>query len=252
MYRKKWKKLISRKRTEKKNLEIVVARESGVHSLEDGSNKSSSLESVGSARVLTLTDESNLMNHFSQLENKAMKEASVVDGHNEAMTRIRNSILLGGAVLSPLAMITLLIGVIYQIRNGLPFVTICLTFFSILMMYEGYEIFRYLAMQKLYAMPNDEMMGLVRRTVERNSKYTLNLKEALVKAEIDENEEDHTKLDDEHPLARLTMTKKATRKSILEEAEPEDEKHPLSGYKRIFSSCCFLIVVGILAAVQKP
>ncbi len=236
----------------KKALAIAVAHESGVHSVEDGSNKSSSLESVGSALVLTLTDESNLMNHFSQLENKAMKEASVVDGHNEAMTRIRNSILLGGAVLGPLAMISLLVGTIYQIRNGLPFATLCLTFFSILMMYVGYEIFRYLAMQKLYAMSNDEIMGLVRRAVERNSKYKMNLKEALDKAEIDESEEDHTKLEDDHPLARLTMTTKATKKSLLEEAEPEDEKHPLSGYKRIFSSCCFLIVVGILAAIQKP
>jgi hypothetical protein len=139
-----------------------------------------------------------------------------------------------------------------QIANGLAFVTLCLTFFSIVMMYVGYEYFRYCAVSKLYNMPNDELKGLVSRQVERNSKYTMNLKEALEKAKIDEKEEDHTEVEDTHILAKLTMSRKATKKSILKEAEPEDEKHPLSGYKRLFASNSVLIILGILAAVQKP
>jgi hypothetical protein len=93
---------------------------------------------------------------------------------------------------------------------------------------------------------------MVRRAVERNSKYTLNLKEALEKADIDENEQGDTMPNDEHPISRLTLTKKATKKSLLETPALEDEKHPLSGYKRIFAGCVFLLTVGTLCAVQKP
>ena len=217
-------------------------------SLEDGSEKSTSR--VESMEVSTLpVNEANLMNHFSQLENKAMSEASVVNGHNEALSRIRNSILLGGGVLGPLALISLLTGTIYQIKNGLPFVTLCLTFFSMMMIYEGYEIFRFIAVSQLYRLSSDELMEMVKRAVERNNKYSMNLKEALEKAEIDENDHGGMMPDDDHPISRLTMTKKASKKSILEEAAPEDEKHPLSGYKRIFASGILMIIIGIIAAV---
>jgi len=211
----------------------------------------STLESMDIINAPDAEAESHLMNHLSQLENKAITESSDVNGKNEALTRIRSSIILGGGLLAPAAMISLLVGVILQIKNNLPFVTLLLTMFQILAGYVGYEIFRYLAVRKLYALPSDDAKACSIRQVTRNEKYTLNLQEALEKAEIDENADDDTIPGDDHPIARLTMTKKSTMKSILVTAELEDEKHPLSGYKRIFAACAAVFVLGILGAIQK-
>jgi len=225
--------------------------------IEAGRKKSSStatastMESMGVDAAPDAAAESSLMNHLSQLENKAIKDAADVNGKNEALTKIRRSILLGGGLLGPAAMASLLTGLVFQIQNNLPFVTLLLTMFEIVAMYVGYEAFRYLAVSKLFSMSSDEAKAHSVRQVTRNDKYTLNLKEALEKAEIDEKQNDKSIPDDDSFVARLTMSRKSDMQSLLVQPELEDEKHPLSGYKRIFASCIVLFICGVLGAAQE-
>ena len=197
-------------------------------------------------------EESNLMNHFSQLECKAMSESGTTNGRNTALQDITNSNMFGGAFLGSLSLISLAIATIHTLSGaGSDFTTILLTLFMAILIYVGYEGYRRVAINTLAALPVDEVKDMAVRQHQRNSKYTMNLQELLEKNLIDENNREYNESVDNSVLSRLSFTNTSTKMSITKQAPQEDTNHPLSGYKRIYSVLIVLTGVGIGVSFLK-